>query len=90
MGGHEFVRPIQVLPVDVDVSHMAGSDERAETNVGRSVPGGPVPAPEAERGAALVEYALLIALIVLVCIAAMELLGGVTQGIFSSAASDLG
>ncbi len=40
---------------------------------------------EAERGAGLVEYALLISLLVLVCIAAVQLLGGVTADIYSSA-----
>ncbi|MCP3989173.1 MAG: hypothetical protein GY724_08870 [Actinomycetia bacterium] len=39
----------------------------------------------AERGAGLVEYALLVSLIVLVCIAAVQLLGGTTSDIYSSA-----
>lgn len=39
-----------------------------------------------ERGASLVEYALLIALISIVCIAAVTTLGERTGGAFSSAA----
>ncbi len=41
--------------------------------------------PKTERGAGLVEYALLISLLVLVCIAAVQLLGDTTAGIYSSA-----
>jgi Flp pilus assembly pilin Flp len=42
-----------------------------------------------ERGAGLVEYALLISLIVLVCFAAVQLLGGSTSSIYSSAVTGL-
>ncbi len=42
-----------------------------------------------ERGASLVEYALLVALIALVCIAAVTLLGGTTASQFSSIADGL-
>lgn len=40
-----------------------------------------------ERGASLVEYALLVALIAVVCIAAVTLLGGAAKTKFSSVAS---
>jgi Flp pilus assembly pilin Flp len=40
-----------------------------------------------ERGASLVEYALLIAFILLVCLAAVAILGGVTSQGLSSAGS---
>ncbi len=43
-----------------------------------------------ERGASLVEYALLIALIAVVCIAAVTLLGSVAESKFSSVADELG
>lgn len=42
-----------------------------------------------QRGASLVEYALLVALIALVCIAAVTLLGGTTASQFSSIAEGL-
>ena len=42
-----------------------------------------------ERGANLVEYALLMALVVLACIAGVTALGGATGSKFSSAASRL-
>lgn len=42
-----------------------------------------------ERGAALVEYALLVALIAVVCIAAITLLGNRTSEKFSSVGSKL-
>jgi pilus assembly protein Flp/PilA len=42
-----------------------------------------------ERGAALVEYALLVALIAVVCIAAITLLGRSTSEKFSGVASNL-
>jgi pilus assembly protein Flp/PilA len=42
-----------------------------------------------ERGASLVEYALLVALIAMVCIGALTLLGGNTSGVLSSDASSL-
>jgi len=42
-----------------------------------------------ERGAALVEYALLVALIAVVCIAAITLLGQSTSNKFSTVSSKL-
>ena len=42
-----------------------------------------------ERGASLVEYALLVALIAVVCIAAVTLLGGNTSNKFNSVADSL-
>jgi pilus assembly protein Flp/PilA len=42
-----------------------------------------------ERGAALVEYALLVALIAVVCIAAITLLGNNAQNKFSQVASQI-
>lgn len=41
----------------------------------------------AERGGGLVEYALLVGLIVLVCVAAVTLFGSATAGQLSSAAN---
>ncbi|MEY2434699.1 MAG: pilus assembly protein Flp/PilA [Acidimicrobiaceae bacterium] len=43
-----------------------------------------------ERGASLVEYALLVALIAVVCIAAITLLGGNANTKFSTVANSLG
>ena len=43
-----------------------------------------------ERGASLVEYALMLALIAMVCIAAVTALGSTTSGSFSEATSMLG
>ena len=43
-----------------------------------------------ERGASLVEYALLVALIAVVCIAAISLLGKNASAKFSNVASQLG
>ena len=43
-----------------------------------------------ERGASLVEYALLEALIAVVCIAAISLLGGNASTKFSSVANSIG
>ncbi len=43
-----------------------------------------------ERGATLVEYALLAALIAIACIAAMTLLGGQISGQFSKIADEVG
>jgi pilus assembly protein Flp/PilA len=43
-----------------------------------------------ERGAALVEYALLVALIAVVCIGAITLLGNSASSKFSNVASSLG
>ena len=43
-----------------------------------------------DRGASLVEYALLVALIAVVCIAAISLLGGNASTKFSSVAQSLG
>lgn len=45
--------------------------------------------PRDERGASLVEYALLVALIALVCVAAVTILGGETSESFDSDASSL-
>ena len=42
-----------------------------------------------ERGAALVEYALLVALIAVVCIAAITILGNATSDKFSQVGSKL-
>ena len=42
-----------------------------------------------ERGASLVEYALLVALIAVVCIAAITLLGGNASSKFNSVASSI-
>ena len=53
----------------------------------------PVPIPirvderRGERGASLVEYALLVSLIALVCVAAVAMLGGVTGEKYSSVLS---
>jgi len=44
---------------------------------------------DSERGASLVEYALLVALIAIVCIAAVSLLGGNANDKFKSVASSL-
>ncbi len=43
-----------------------------------------------ERGASLVEYALLVALIAVVCIAAVTLLGKSAESKFSSVSSAIG
>jgi len=43
-----------------------------------------------DRGASLVEYALLVALIAIVCIAAITLLGGSAATKFSQVANSLG
>jgi pilus assembly protein Flp/PilA len=43
-----------------------------------------------ERGASLVEYALLVALIAVVVIGAVTLLGSTTRDTFSDVSSDLG
>ncbi|MEY2430957.1 MAG: pilus assembly protein Flp/PilA [Acidimicrobiaceae bacterium] len=43
-----------------------------------------------ERGASLVEYALLVALIAIVCIAAITLLGGNANTKFSTVANSIG
>ncbi len=45
---------------------------------------------DAERGAGLVEYAMLIGMIVLVCIAAITVLGGATEEPLSELGSQLG
>ena len=42
-----------------------------------------------ERGASLVEYALLVALIAVVCIAAISLLGGAASSKFSTVAGSI-
>ena len=42
-----------------------------------------------ERGAALVEYALLVALIAVVCIAAIQLLGNSAKSKFDSVATQI-
>lgn len=50
----------------------------------------PIPAAnDPERGASLVEYALLVALIAIVCVAAVSLLGSATTSLYSSAANGL-
>lgn len=46
--------------------------------------GGEAVATSAERGASLVEYALLMALIAVVCVAAVSALGGTTSEPFSN------
>lgn len=43
-----------------------------------------------DRGASLVEYALLLALLAMVCIAAVTALGETTSASFSEAVSELG
>lgn len=43
-----------------------------------------------ERGANLVEYTLLVGLIALVCVAAVTLLGGATEGPYSEISSGIG
>ena len=43
-----------------------------------------------ERGASLVEYALLVALIAVVCIAAVSLIGDEAKETFSNVGSELG
>jgi pilus assembly protein Flp/PilA len=45
---------------------------------------------DGDRGASLVEYALLLALIAMVCIAAVSALGDTTSASFSEAVSELG
>ncbi len=45
---------------------------------------------QSERGAALVEYALLVALIAVVCIVAITLLGGRASSKFQNIANSLG
>ncbi len=44
---------------------------------------------KSERGAAMVEYALLVALIAIVAIAALRVLGGTVSGEFSTIDSEL-
>lgn len=44
---------------------------------------------DTDRGASLVEYALLVALIAMVCIAAVTMLGGNTSNKFDSVGSSL-
>lgn len=45
---------------------------------------------DSDRGASLVEYALVLALIAMVCIAAVTALGETTSASFSEAVSQLG
>lgn len=45
---------------------------------------------KSERGASLVEYALLVALIAVVCIAAITFLAGKVQGTFSEVGNSMG
>jgi pilus assembly protein Flp/PilA len=45
---------------------------------------------KSERGAALVEYALLVALIAVVCIAAIQVLGQNADSTFSNVGSKIG
>lgn len=47
-------------------------------------------AERSDRGASLVEYALLLALLAMVCIAALSALGSTTSGSFSEMTSELG
>ena len=47
------------------------------------------PSHDDERGASLVEYALLLAMIAVVCIAALGFLGGELSGDYSSNTSSL-
>ena len=47
-------------------------------------------ATQSERGASLVEYALLLALIAMVCIAAVGLLGNAASTRFSTTGASLG
>jgi len=42
---------------------------------------------DGERGASLIEYALVLALIAMVCVAALTALGSTTSGSFSEATS---
>jgi pilus assembly protein Flp/PilA len=44
---------------------------------------------ESERGASMVEYALLVALIAVVCIAAIKLIGQSANSSFNSTATEL-
>ena len=44
---------------------------------------------DSERGASLVEYALLVALIAVVCIAAINIIGGEAKDAFSSVGNEL-
>ena len=46
--------------------------------------------PESERGASLVEYALLVALIAVVCIGAVTVLGSNASAKFSKVGSSIG
>ena len=43
-----------------------------------------------DRGASLIEYALMLALIAMVCVAAVTALGGTTSGAYSEVTSLLG
>jgi pilus assembly protein Flp/PilA len=45
---------------------------------------------DSERGASLVEYALLVALIAVVCIAAVTLLGGNAKNKFNNVGASIG
>ncbi len=45
---------------------------------------------ETDRGASLIEYALMLALIAMVCVAAVTALGGTTSGAYSEMTSMLG
>ena len=45
---------------------------------------------DSERGASLVEYALLVALIAVVCIAAIQILGDNAKSTFSEVGSKIG
>ena len=48
-----------------------------------------VRAPQSQRGASLVEYALLMALIAIVCFAAMQFFGSSLSGRYDSVSSSL-
>ena len=45
---------------------------------------------DSERGASLVEYALLVGLIAIVCLAALVFFGNATSGRYSNVASSVG
>jgi Flp pilus assembly pilin Flp len=72
---------------------MQAGPARSDRSVVVAVPGSSTPdniaavGTPGERGAGLVEYALLVALIVLACVGAVKLFGGATAAQFSSVAN---
>ena len=66
----------------------AGRDRNEETDVGEA-DRGVVAAARREDGASLVEYALLVGLIAVVCIGAVTFLGGKATEKFSSIGSSI-